>query len=74
MFQGRFKCIVVERDVYLLEMCRYIVLNPVRAGIVDDDRHAIRAARFEHGCPQKEIADHLRLHCTTRSNILKEKH
>jgi REP element-mobilizing transposase RayT len=31
VFQGRFKAIVVERDAYLLELVRYIVLNPVRA-------------------------------------------
>ena len=31
LFQGRFKAIVVERDAYLLELCRYVVLNPVRA-------------------------------------------
>lgn len=34
VFQGRFKAIVVERDSYLLELCRYVVLNPVRAGMV----------------------------------------
>jgi putative transposase len=34
IFQGRFKSILVEKDSYLLELCRYIVLNPVRAGIV----------------------------------------
>jgi REP element-mobilizing transposase RayT len=34
LFQGRFKAIVVEREGYLLELCRYVVLNPVRAGIV----------------------------------------
>ncbi len=34
LFQGRFKAIVVEKDSYLLELCRYIVLNPVRSGIV----------------------------------------
>ncbi|MDZ7924872.1 MAG: transposase [Marinagarivorans sp.] len=28
VFQGRFKAIMVERDSYLLELCRYIVLNP----------------------------------------------
>ena len=33
-FQGRFKAIVVDRDSYLLELCRYVVLNPVRAGAV----------------------------------------
>jgi REP element-mobilizing transposase RayT len=30
LFQGRFKAIVVERDSHLLELCRYIVLNPAR--------------------------------------------
>ena len=34
VFQGRFKAIVVERDSYLLELCRYVVLNPLRAGMV----------------------------------------
>jgi REP element-mobilizing transposase RayT len=34
VFQGRFKAILVERDSYLLELARYIVLNPVRAGLV----------------------------------------
>src|SRR5207247_381934 len=34
IFQGRFKAILVERESYLLELCRYLVLNPVRAGIV----------------------------------------
>ena len=34
LFQGRFKAIVVEEEMYLLELCRYVVLNPVRAGVV----------------------------------------
>ena len=34
VFQGRFKAIVVDRDSYLLELCRYVVLNPIRAGMV----------------------------------------
>ncbi len=34
VFQGRFKGILVERDSYLLEIARYVVLNPVRAGTV----------------------------------------
>jgi DNA-binding CsgD family transcriptional regulator len=33
LFQGRFKSILVEKDDYLLEVSRYIVLNPVRAGM-----------------------------------------
>jgi len=35
VFQGRFKSILVEKESYLLELCRYIVLNPVRAGRCD---------------------------------------
>ncbi|HZP93963.1 MAG TPA: transposase [Burkholderiales bacterium] len=31
VLQGRFKAILVERESYLLELCRYVVLNPVRA-------------------------------------------
>jgi putative transposase len=34
LFQGRFKAIVVEKDSYLKELCRYLVLNPVRARMV----------------------------------------
>lgn len=34
VFQGRYKAILVERDRYLLELSRYVVLNPVRAGMV----------------------------------------
>jgi REP element-mobilizing transposase RayT len=36
VLQGRFKSIVVDRETYLLELCRYIVLNPVRAGMVNE--------------------------------------
>jgi len=34
VFQGRYKAILVDRDAYLLELARYVVLNPVRAGLV----------------------------------------
>lgn len=36
VFQGRFKAILVERESYLLELCRYVVLNPIRAKMVKD--------------------------------------
>ncbi|HSO81920.1 transposase [Thiocapsa sp.] len=36
LFQGRFKGILVDRDAYLLDLTRYVVLNPVRAGMVAD--------------------------------------
>lgn len=34
VFQGRFKGILVEKESYLLELSRYIVLNPIRANLV----------------------------------------
>jgi len=34
VFQGRFKAILVEKESHLLELARYVVLNPVRAKMV----------------------------------------
>ena len=34
VYQGRYKAILVQKDAYLLELSRYIVLNPTRAGMV----------------------------------------
>ena len=36
VFQGRFKAILVEREAYLLELSRYVVLNPIRARMIND--------------------------------------
>ena len=36
LFQNRYKSIVCEEEPYLLELVRYIHLNPVRAGMVPD--------------------------------------
>lgn len=35
LFQGRYKAILVQKEAYLLELTRYVVLNPVRAGMVE---------------------------------------
>jgi REP element-mobilizing transposase RayT len=35
LYQGRFKAIVIDKESYLLEVARYVVLNPVRSKIVD---------------------------------------
>lgn len=35
LFQGRFHGVLIEREGHLLEVARYVVLNPVRAGLVD---------------------------------------
>ena len=34
LFQGRYKAVLVEKESHLLSLCRYVVLNPVRAGLV----------------------------------------
>jgi REP element-mobilizing transposase RayT len=34
LFQGRYKAIIVEKDDHLLSLCRYVVLNPERAGLI----------------------------------------
>jgi REP element-mobilizing transposase RayT len=34
VFQGRYHAVLVQKESYLLELTRYVVLNPVRAGIV----------------------------------------
>lgn len=35
VFEGRFRSILIDRDSYLLQVCRYVDLNPVRAGLVE---------------------------------------
>ena len=36
LFQGRYKAILIQKDSHLLDVCRYVVLNPVRAHRVED--------------------------------------
>ena len=35
LFQGRFKAILVDRDAYLMALCRYVERSPVAAGLVE---------------------------------------
>jgi hypothetical protein len=35
IFQGRYKAILVQKESHLLEVCRYVVLNPLRAKAVE---------------------------------------
>jgi REP element-mobilizing transposase RayT len=35
VFQGRYKAILIQKETHFLEVCRYIVLNPVRARAVN---------------------------------------
>jgi REP element-mobilizing transposase RayT len=36
VFQGRYKSVLIDKEAYLLEVARYVVLNPLRACMVDD--------------------------------------
>jgi len=38
LLQGRYKSILVDKENYLLELSRYIALNPVRANLVEDPK------------------------------------
>jgi REP element-mobilizing transposase RayT len=55
LMQGRFKAILVDKEAYLAELCRYIVLNPVRAGMKKSPEQSIwssyrKTAGIGEGC------------------------
>ncbi len=57
VFQGRFKGVLVQKDSHFLEVCRYVVLNPVRAKMVGQPRQwkwssyrATAGSTQPHGC------------------------
>jgi len=35
LFQGRYKAILIQKESHLQEVCRYVVLNPVRANAIE---------------------------------------
>jgi putative transposase len=49
LFQNRYKSILCQEDVYLLELVRYIHLNPLRAGLVSDFDQLDRYPYSGHG-------------------------
>ena len=66
LFQGRYKGILVDKDAYLLELSRYIVLNPVKAHMVAQAKHwkwsSYRAMTVETLVPGWLTIDTLLLH------------
>jgi hypothetical protein len=56
LFQGRFKAVLVDSDRYLLEVCRYVDLNPVRAQMVKANLSGRR--RFEEDRVRSPILHH----------------
>lgn len=76
LFQGRYKAILVEKDAYLLELSRYIVLNPVRARMVkavsDWSWSIYRATAGLYAMPDWLSANYLLTQFSTqRKNALK---
>jgi len=53
LLQGRYKAIIVEKESHLLELARYIVLNPVRAELVRHPR-AWRWSSYRATAGEKE--------------------
>jgi REP element-mobilizing transposase RayT len=64
VFQGRYGAQLVDGQAYLHEVCRYIVLNPVRAGLVEHPRQwawsSYRATAGEAAAPGFLSVDWLR--------------
>ncbi len=67
LFQGRYKAILIQKESHLLEVSRYVVLNPIRAEIVENPRdwawssyRATAAFKRPHPClTVKWILSHL---------------
>ncbi len=49
LFQNRYKSILCQEDAYLLELVRYIHLNPLRAGLVNELERLNNYAYSGHG-------------------------
>ena len=66
LFQNRYKSILCEDDPYLLELTRYIHLNPFRAGMVKD----MKELRRHEGCGHSAIVGAIKRPWQDRETIL----
>jgi putative transposase len=57
LFQNRYKSILCQEDPYLLELVRYIHLNPLRAGIVKDLKTLDKYAYCGHSRLTGHVSD-----------------
>jgi putative transposase len=58
LFQGRYKSILVDVDSYLLELSRYVHLNPVRANIVKKPKDYVYSSYRSYISKKKEDIVH----------------
>ena len=57
LFQNRYKSFLCEEDPYLLELVRYIHLNPVRAGMVSDVKQLGTCLKTGHAALMGRVAN-----------------
>ena len=78
LFQGRFKGILVQKDSHFLEVCRYVVLNPVRAKAVKQPREwawsSYRATAGQSAVPRRLMVEDLLGHFAQRRSTAQEKY
>jgi len=78
LLQGRFKAILVDRDAYLLEVCRNVELNPVRACLAGhlevrecgSREEALWMAHTRNGLRMTALATELGLSVTRVSQLI----
>ncbi len=78
LFQGRFAGILVEKDSQFLEVCRYVVLNPVAAGMTKQAKDwpwsSYRATAGEAGTAKWLTTDELLLQLGKRRKDAQRKY
>jgi putative transposase len=78
LFQGRFKGILVQKDSHFLEICRYVVLNPVRAKAVKHPKEwawsSYRASGGLTTVPRYLTVDEILAHFGQRRGPAQEKY
>jgi REP-associated tyrosine transposase len=78
LFQGRFKGILVQMDSHFLEVCRYVVLNPVRAKVVKHPREWVwssyRATAGQSAIPSCLTVEEVLSHFGPRRGAAQEKY
>jgi REP element-mobilizing transposase RayT len=78
VFQGRFKGILVQKESHFLEVCRYVVLNPVAAGMVSHPGEwawsSYRASSGKSSVPEYLTVDEVLGQFGKRRGVAQEKY
>jgi AraC-like DNA-binding protein len=78
LLQGRFTAILVEKEAHLLELCRYVVRNPIRAKMVAHPRlwtwSSYRATVGETNVPVWLTTDWILGQCAQRVGVARKRY